>query len=152
MALSAVLPAAVHSEQVHACLLSIGMMVMLMVVVMAAAGAVLVMLVMMMLVLVVIVVMMVLMLVMIVVMVMLMLLMIVVMMMLMLLVLIMVMMVMIVMCSLLQKCRQLIVDGILLGHGIGELLAGQLVPVGGNDGSLGILLTQALDDIIELVL
>ena len=139
------------------------MMMMLVIVVMivASAGAVLVMLVMMMLMFLMIVVMvmmmmlMLLMIVVMVVMVVLMLLMIVVMimmMMLVLLVLMIVMMVMIVMGCLLKESCQLIVNGVLLGHGIGELLAGELIPICGNDRRLGVLLAQALDNVVKLVL
>ena len=127
----------------------IGMVMVLVVVVMAAAGAVRAVVVMMVLVLLVVVMMMVLVLLVVVMMVVLVLL--VVVMMVVLLVLIM-MVVMVMVCGLLQEGSEFIVNGILLGHGIGDLLAGQRIPVGRDDGRLGILLTQALDDFIELVL
>ncbi len=62
------------------------------------------------------------------------------------------MLVMVMMLMLLHHGVQLGIEGVLLSHSLHQLLAGELIPVSGHDGSSGIARAQTLDAVIELFL
>ena len=101
-------------------------MLMVVIVVMAAAGAVLVMLLM-------VVVMML-------------------MLMFMLVVIMLVMMVVVMLCSLSQQFLEFVIQGVLLGHRLYQLLAGELIPVCGDDRRFFVAGTQTAHAVIQLIL
>ena len=98
------------------------MMVVVMIMIVAAAGAVLVMLLM------------------------------VVVMMLMLVVIMLVMMVVVMLCSLSQQFLEFVIQGVLLGHCLYQLLAGELIPVCGDNRRFFVAGTQTAHAVIQLIL
>lgn len=124
------------------------MVVMLVIVVMAAAGAVRAMVMMMFMLMVVVVLMLMVVMMLVFMVVMMLMLMVVVMLVLMVVMMLVLMVMMMMVLCLGEKGFQFVVKCILLRHGLGELCACQLVPVGGNDGGGRVLFTQLLYDLI----